>query len=80
MSLMGIRDLSLGNTPPADRRAVRTRLLLPMIILFRKQSAGKFAEAAQIYIVHNRIDTIYEYGRYLDSILPNVKIVMGMVK
>jgi len=77
MSLMGIRDLSLINTPPADRRAVRTRLLPANDYIIQEAVSREIRRGGQIYIVHNRIDTIYEYGRYLDSILPNIKIVIG---
>ena len=77
MSLMGIRDLSLVNTPPADRRAVRTRLLPANDYIIQEAVSREIRRGGQVYIVHNRIDTIYEYGRYLDSILPNVKIVIG---
>ncbi|GIT73762.1 MAG: hypothetical protein Ct9H300mP28_35760 [Pseudomonadota bacterium] len=77
MSLMGIRDLSLVNTPPADRRAVRTRLLPANDYIIQEAVSREIRRGGQVYIVHNRIDTIYEYGRYLDSILPNVRIVIG---
>ena len=77
MSLMGIRDLSLVNTPPADRRAVRTRLLPANDYIIQEAVSREIRRGGQVYIVHNRIDTIYKYERYLTSILPNVKIVTG---
>ncbi len=77
MSLMGIRDLSIINTPPADRRAVRTRLLPTNDYIIQEAVSREIRRGGQVFIVHNRIDTIYEYGRYLDSILPNMKIVIG---
>ena len=77
MSLMGIRDLSLVNTPPADRRAIRTRLLPANEYIIQEAVSREIRRDGQVFIVHNSIDTIYEYGRYLDNILPNVKIVIG---
>ena len=77
MSLMGIRDLSLVNTPPADRRAVRTRMLPANDYIIQEAVSREIRRGGQVYIVHNRIETIYEYGLFLDSILPDVKIVIG---
>ena len=77
MSLMGIRDLSLVNTPPADRRAVRTRLLPANDYIIQEAVSREIRRGGQVYIVHNRIESIYEYGRYLEMILPNVRIVIG---
>ena len=61
MSLMGIRDLSLVNTPPADRRAVRTRLLPANDYIIQEAVSREIRRGGQVYIVHNRIDTIYKY-------------------
>ena len=68
MSLMGIRDLSLVNTPPADRRAIRTRLLPANEYIIQEAVNREIRRDGQVFIVHNSIETIYEYGRYLDNI------------
>ena len=31
----------------------------------------------QVFIVHNRVDSICEYGNYLENILPNIRIAIG---
>ncbi len=77
MSLMGIRDLSLVNTPPADRRAIRTRLLPVNDYIIQEAVSREIRRGGQVFVVHNRVETIYEYGRYLESILPNIRIAIA---
>ena len=77
MSLMGLRDLSLVNTPPADRRAVRTRLLPVNDYIIQEAVSREIRRGGQVFVVHNRIESIYEYGNYLESILPNIRIAIG---
>ncbi len=77
MSLMGIRDLSLVNTPPADRRAIRTRLLPVNDYIIQESVSREIRRGGQVFVVHNRVETIYEYGRYLESILPNIRIAIA---
>ena len=77
MSLMGLRDLSLVNTPPADRRAVRTRLLPVNDYIIQEAVSREIRRGGQVFVVHNRVESIYEYGNYLESILPNIRIAIG---
>ena len=77
MSLMGLRDLSLVNTPPADRRAVRTRLLPVNDYIIQEAVSREIRRGGQVFVVHNRVESIYEYGRYLESILPKIRIAIG---
>jgi len=77
MSLMGIRDLSLVNSPPADRRAVRTRLLPVNDYIIQEAVSREIRRGGQVFVVHNQVESIYEYGHYLESILPNIRIAVG---
>ena len=77
MSLMGIRDLSLINTPPADRLSVRTRIVHTSDYIIQEAVSRELRRGGQVFIVHNRVETIYEYGNYLKDILPDVKISIG---
>ncbi len=77
MSLMGIRDLSLINTPPADRLAVRTRLMQANDYVIQEAVSRELRRGGQVFVVHNRVETIYEYGSYLRHILPDARIAIG---
>ncbi|MDH4120273.1 MAG: transcription-repair coupling factor [Deltaproteobacteria bacterium] len=74
MSLMGVRDLSLINTPPMDRMAVRTRLFKSSDYVIQEAVNRELRRGGQVFFVHNRVETIHAYGQYLLSILPNARV------
>lgn len=77
MSLMKVRDLSTIATPPADRMAIRTRLLKSSDYILQEAVSRELRRGGQVFIVHNRVESIYEYATYLKQILPNIKIGVG---
>ena len=77
MSLTGIRDLSIINTPPADRLAIRTRLLKANDYIIQEAVSREIRRGGQVFVVHNRVESIYQYGNYLKGILPNARIGVG---
>jgi transcription-repair coupling factor (superfamily II helicase) len=77
MSMSGIRDLSIIDTAPADRRPVRTfvgpfdeRLLTAAIR--RELSRG-----GQVFVVHNRVQSIGRELRRLQRLVPEARIGVG---
>ncbi len=77
MSLSSIRDLSLIDTAPADRRPVRTfvgpfdeRLLTAAI----RRELGR---GGQVFVVHNRVQTIGRELRRLQRLVPEARIAVG---
>ena len=77
MSLIGIRDISVINTPPIDRRAIRTRLMRFSDYVIQEAVNREIRRNGQIYFVHNRVESIYQVGDYLQQILPKVRIGVG---
>ncbi len=77
MSLVGIRDISVINTPPMDRRAIRTRLLKFNDYVIQEAVNREIRRKGQVFVIHNRVDSIYEVGQYLARILPNVRIAIA---
>tara|TARA_Y100001970_G_C14249101_1_gene870450 strand:- start:1008 stop:4550 length:3543 start_codon:yes stop_codon:yes gene_type:complete len=77
MSMMGLRDLSIINTPPADRRAVRTRLIPFNDYIIQEAVSREIRRGGQVFIVHNKVESIYKFGTYLEKILPKIRIVIG---
>jgi len=71
LSLIGVRDLSLINTPPTDRLATRTFVTKWNDDLIRKAVSNEIARGGQIYFIHNRIQSIYELQSNLRRILPD---------
>lgn len=74
MSLVGIRDISVINTPPMDRRAIRTRLLKFNDYVIQEAVNREIRRRGQVFFIHNRVESIYEIGQYLNGILPRVRI------
>lgn len=77
MSLLGIRDLSLIHSPPPDRLAVRTRFVKSNAHIIQEAVSREIRRNGQVFIVHNRVETIYEYASYLKQILPDVGIAIA---
>ncbi|MBU3916806.1 transcription-repair coupling factor, partial [bacterium] len=77
MSLVGIRDISVINTPPMDRRAIRTRLLKFNDYVIQEAVNREIRRKGQVFFIHNRVESIYQVGQYLNKILPNVRIAVA---
>ncbi|HXZ25048.1 MAG TPA: transcription-repair coupling factor, partial [Nitrospiria bacterium] len=77
MSLLSLRDLSLIETPPPDRRAVQTRLAPFDHDLIRSAIRFELARGGQCFFIHNRIQELERFGRLLTELAPEVRIVMA---
>lgn len=77
MSLMGVRDLSIINTPPMDRVAVRTRLVRSSDYIITEAVEREVRRGGQVFFVHNRVDTIHRIGSYLQSLMPQRRIAVA---
>ncbi len=74
MSLVGIRDISVINTPPMDRRAIRTRLMKFNDYVIQEAVNREIRRKGQVFFIHNRVESIYQVGQYLAKIMPSIKI------
>ena len=45
--------------------------------IIQEAVSREIRRGGQVFVVHNRVETIYEYGRYLESILPNIRIAIA---
>ncbi|MBU2512505.1 transcription-repair coupling factor [bacterium] len=77
MSLVGIRDISIINTAPMDRRAIRTRLMKFNDYVIQEAVNREIRRNGQVFFIHNRVESIYQVGQYLAGILPKVKIAVA---
>lgn len=74
LSLVGVRDLSLINTPPVDRLPTRTFVCKFDRETIRKAVESEISRGGQVYFIHNRVQSIYALAEELRDILPNVKM------
>jgi transcription-repair coupling factor (superfamily II helicase) len=74
MSLMGIRDLSVIETPPVDRLAVRTYVTRFDDDVIRDAIQRELDRGGQVFFVHNRVENIDLMARHLRTLLPAATI------
>lgn len=77
MSLVGVRDISNLETPPADRLSVETRTIRFDEQVIRNAILRELNRDGQIYFVHNRIEDIHEVAGKLQRIVPDARIIIG---
>ncbi|HBA87350.1 MAG TPA: transcription-repair coupling factor [Geobacter sp.] len=77
MSLMGIRDLSIIDTPPVDRLAIKTFVSRSSDELIREAVLRELRRGGQIFFVHNRVQTIGAMAEELKRIVPEARIAVG---
>jgi len=73
----GIRDLSVINTPPADRLAVRTQVCKFSESLVREAILRELQRGGQIFFLHNRVQTIDAVSDMLRRVVPEAKVIVG---
>lgn len=74
MSLIGIRDMSLLEEPPVDRKAIQTYVLEYNPELVKEAISRELARGGQVYYVYNRVNTIADVAADLMRLMPDIRI------
>ncbi len=74
MSLSGLRDLSIIDTPPVNRYPVQTYVIEESDVLIRDAIYKELARDGQIFVLYNRIDSIEEKLYQLQKLVPEGRI------
>ncbi len=77
LSLAGVRDLSVIETPPKDRMAVETTILPFTPELVREAVEFELERGGQVYYVYNRVESIENMLTWLKEIVPQARITVG---
>ncbi len=77
LSLLGARDMSMINTPPKDRLAIHTEILEFDKKLIADAILREVDRGGQVYFVHNRVQTIEAMCRFLQDLVPQVRIAVA---
>ncbi|MBV9188832.1 MAG: transcription-repair coupling factor [Acidobacteria bacterium] len=77
MSLVGIRDISVIETPPKDRLAIQTAVVSFTDEFIREAIEFEVGRGGQIFFVHNRVESIYGMKEYLEKLVPGIKVIVG---
>ena len=77
MALSGIRDMSTIATPPEDRLPVTTYVMASDDGVVRTAILAELDRGGQIYFVHNRVQSIHAAERWLRTLVPEARFVIG---
>jgi len=77
MSLVGIRDMSVIETPPKDRLSIQTHVVKFDQNVISRALRTELARGGQVYVVHNRVESIYSMANLLERLVPEARIVVG---
>jgi transcription-repair coupling factor (superfamily II helicase) len=77
MSLVGLRDMSVIETPPKDRMAIQTVVAKFDEKIIRSAVELEIERGGQVYFVHNRVETIYEIAARIQELVPSARVIVG---
>ncbi len=77
LALVGVRDLSVIETPPEDRLPIQTRVAEASAGLVKDAILRELDRGGQAFFVHNRVETIEAQAEQLRRLLPAARIVVG---
>lgn len=74
MSMVGVRDTSLLETPPEERFPVQTYVLEEDPVLIREAVRRELNRGGQVYFVHNRVVDLDRLAGWLQNLVPEARI------
>jgi transcription-repair coupling factor (superfamily II helicase) len=77
MSLAGLRDMSVIETPPRDRLAIQTHVVQFSEGVLRSAIELELQRSGQVFFVHNRVETIYTIAELISRLVPEARIGVG---
>jgi transcription-repair coupling factor (superfamily II helicase) len=77
MSLVGLRDMSVIETPPKDRMAIQTVVASWEDKLIQSAIEQELERGGQIYFVHNRVESIWGIAAKLQAMVPKARVIVG---
>ena len=77
MSMVGIRDISVIETPPKDRLAIQTAVVPFHDEFIREAIEFETSRGGQVFFVHNRVESIYGMKEYLEKLVPGLRVIVG---
>ena len=77
MSMVGLRDMSVIETPPKDRIAIQTTVAAFDEKLIKSAIEHELERGGQAYFVHNRVDSIYEIAAKIQELAPRARVIVG---
>lgn len=77
MSMLGVRDLSVIETPPENRFPVQTYVVEYNASLVREAIERELGRGGQVYFLYNRVDSIDRMAEQISALIPDVKVAVA---
>jgi transcription-repair coupling factor (superfamily II helicase) len=77
MSLVGLRDMSVIETPPKDRMAIQTVVAKFDEKIVRSAIEVELERSGQVFFVHNRVESIYEIASRIQELVPAARVAVA---
>ena len=77
MSLSGIKDMSIINTPPKNRMPIKTYVGVWNETMVKNAIVHELDREGQVFYLYNRVETIEEFKLQLQQLVPNARIAIG---
>lgn len=77
MSMLGVRDLSIIETPPENRFPVQTFVMEYNASLIREAIEREMARGGQVYFLYNRVETIQRMAEMISGLVPDAAVTFA---
>jgi transcription-repair coupling factor (superfamily II helicase) len=77
MSLSGLRDMSLIETPPSDRLAIQTQVVQSSDAVIKSAIDLELARGGQVFFIHNRVESIDTIAALVKRLVPQARIAVA---
>ncbi|HSV32736.1 MAG TPA: transcription-repair coupling factor [Pyrinomonadaceae bacterium] len=77
MSLSGLRDMSLIETPPSDRLAIQTQVVQSSDAVIKSAIELELARSGQVFFIHNRVESIETIAALVKRLVPQARMAVG---
>src|SRR6267378_1487377 len=77
MSLSGVRDMSVIETPPVDRLPIETVVRRFNRAVIKEALERELARGGQVFFVHNRVQSLPSMARFVQDLVPDARVIMA---
>ena len=77
MSLSGLRDMSLIETPPSDRLAIQTQVVQSSDAVIKSAIELELSRGGQVFFIHNRVESIETIAALVKRLVPQARMAVG---
>ncbi len=77
MSLSGIKDMSIINTPPTNRLPIKTFVCEFKESVIKNAINYEIERDGQVFYLYNRVESIYEFAQQLKDLMPNIRLAVA---